>query len=189
MHHGIVTSLGPQVVDLVEIGCSRNLYFVKHLHLLYFVKGMLVNRGVDRISYDMSSYCCDITVMTTQPCSSRKLYFVRSMLVLTIKLVITSERVRVFVKRMLVLTIALVITERLRGLADNPVHHSVWVPCTPLPISDPKSWVGYRKQFKHPCSSVTKTLDFTQADLVWLEPFLRFLPSLVGHFQTHILGH
>ena len=60
---------------------------------------------------------------------------------------------------------------------------------TPLPIYDLKSWVGYRNQFKHPCSSVTKTLSFTRADLVWLEPFLRFSPSLVGHFQTHILGH
>ena len=59
----------------------------------------------------------------------------------------------------------------------------------PLPIYDLKSWVGYRNQFKHSCSSVTKTLSFTQADLVWLEPFLRFSPSLVGHFQTHILGH
>ena len=60
---------------------------------------------------------------------------------------------------------------------------------TPLPKNDVKSWVGYRNQIKHPASSVTKPLSFTRADLVWLEPFLRFLPSLVGHFQMHTLGH
>ena len=58
----------------------------------------------------------------------------------------------------------------------------------PLPKNDVKSWVGYRNQIKHPASSVTKPLSFTRADLVWLEPFLRFFPSLVGHFQMHNLG-
>ena len=62
------------------------------------------------------------------------------------------------------------------------------VPQTPLPKNDVKSWVGYRNQIKHPASSVTKPLSFTRADLVWLEPFLRFFPSLVGHFQMHNLG-
>ena len=59
----------------------------------------------------------------------------------------------------------------------------------PLPKNDVKSWVGYRNQIKHLASSVTKPLSFTRANLVWLEPFLRFSPSLVGHFQMHTLGH
>ena len=57
----------------------------------------------------------------------------------------------------------------------------------PLPKYDLKSWVGYGKRIKHPGFSVTKPLSFSQANLVWLEPFFRFSPSLVGHFQMHTL--
>ena len=58
---------------------------------------------------------------------------------------------------------------------------------TPLPKNDLKSWVGYRNGFKYPAFSVTKPFSFTRANLIWLEPFLRFSPSLVGHFQMHTL--
>ena len=58
---------------------------------------------------------------------------------------------------------------------------------SPLPKNDLKSWVGYRNGFKYPASSVTKPFSFTRANLIWLEPFLRFSPSLVGHFQMNTL--
>ena len=58
---------------------------------------------------------------------------------------------------------------------------------TPLPKNDLKSWVGYRNGFKYPASSDTKPFSSTRANLIWLEPFLRFSPSLAGHFQMHTL--